>query len=1309
MERIMSVENHHPGSHSKLVSKVESSIRIDSITIDLDNVDEKVEVEKCSHFSMRGYVSEIRKRDWKICWPFVSDGDSNNCEEQACLLPPLHVPKFRFWRCQNCVWEVDAKGTANCHGTSLKPCSTGFNSTKVCSHAPILDDDALLPSDVHGAANQEIPEGRQADAIASLTNTSKCHHSLSIDRNERKTEDANDSGIGKSVDSEDNLKQENHRPACVATEVVSSPIQKTDHTDKIAFKSKCINLCEPGCEHHEVVAAEFARNLNCMVNNSTEICESGKETSIDEQYKEIIACGASGEAGNIDDGALTAAKDPWSRPTLELDEYDDPSSESTDIMAGNNSQDVHHENSSGLHRRRTRKVRLLTELLCENEDGDTDNKTQYSLPRAFPDAPAGADKVPVLQGEVATQGRVRRGLGQNRKRKSPQDEDSRPPEMRSTNKVCKEVRNLQRDGETAELTGGSESEEDAFRRMGLQTGMKSQWPKNKVDRSLVVSKKKNKKALIFDECLSSELSPEKAPTEIGEKIEHDSKATAVDDVLTKSAHNEFTGREMDFFPLHSSQMETNVNDFKKKGKMPLFEDYQVSPTPWNHHILREGPLIRKDVGAIHTGPVPVPVPFHSAKNTYLEKGLDLSLNSYRTAQSYDGKHIPPVENRRSSLFTCKEGTSKNQAVMKAAEIEQVGNFNFTSRNSQDAPFEKGIHSDPSTRRPSFKIPFLSEKQKYTSQVEIGGCSLIQKKDFCSTKSNEKTIGMQEHSAFPRKYTNHIAGKVSEQGALDDIPMEIVELMAKNQYERCLSDGEYEKHQVETTSSSRRSQMMNFSQVYGLGGLSLFHQETTQKENPPARRNGVIKIGEPTKQKAVDFFSQADRNSFGMRRLEKTGSPVGFGTFLQHQEKPSRRVQHSASISNVQNISQNCKQTGDVVGNRSCYANFHTPGPRNTCQSIPQQSKEADHLWSSMMSNHMPFVYSIPPKCVTQSTNVDVFPHSSGSMLKENMNGDRELKFLNKNAANLGKQNRNFGSETLIRARAEYPFTGKHNGIELNQKPMGSLDLYSNETIPAMHLLSLMDAGVQSSAPVNMDVNSKVLKRPSILQNPEPKEFPRLDNVAFKAVNTVKHPPSNHHGKNQRAEKFRDHIPVIQTTAGASSSPIQHDKGIRMATDFPIQVIQDKNKRKGSDLRTQNKVNRSQKSANGGAGTNCGSIPAHSMQTMFFGASDSSLLPFPFRSLENPNKHKLESPANNRTVYPHKSSSETEVCSVNRNPADFTVPEAGNMYMIAGEDLKFEKEVPFVNGSCSLKLDGPKRQRKLPAVKGRGRPPLSRLS
>ncbi|CAK7353290.1 unnamed protein product [Dovyalis caffra] len=1305
MESTILVEKNHPGNHSKLVSKVESAIRIDSITIDLDNVDEKIEAENCSHFSMRGYVSEIRKRDWKICWPFVSDGDSNNSEVQACLLPPLHVPKFRFWRCQKCVWDVGVEGATNCLGTALKSCSNGLKSTDVCSHAPILDDAAMLPSDVQVAANQEISEGRQADAFATLNNTSKCHRSLSIDKNE-KTTDTNFSIIGKNMGSEDNLKQENHGLACVATEIVSSPIQKTDHADEIvAFKSKGMDLFEPGCGHHEVVGAEFARNLNCMENNATEICEAGKETSIDDQHKELIACGTSVEAGIIDDEALGTDKDPVSRPSIELDEYDDSSSESTEIMVGNDSQGVHHENSSGLHRRKTQKVRLLTELLCKNGDGDTDNRTQYSLPNALPDASAGVDKVPVFQGDVAIQRKVRRGLGQNRKKKLPQDEDSRPPQIRFPSKVCKEVRILKRDGETAELTVGSESEEDAFGRLGLQNGMKSQWAKNKVDRSPVVSKKKNKKALSFDECLSAELSQEHVGIEIGDKIGDNSTATTVDGVFTKSAHNAFTGREMDLFPLHAPRMEKNVSDYKKKGKMPQFVDHQVSPSPWNHGILREDPVIRKDLETIQSGPVRVP--FHSAQDTSLEKGLDLSLNSYNTAQSYDGKRNPLVESRQSSLFTWQEGTSKNQVMRRASEIDQ--NFSLSSKVVQDAPFEKRVQNDPSTKRPSFKMPFFSEKQKYTSPVEIGGCSLLRKKDFRNTKSNEKTLGVQEHSAFPRKDINQRADKVSEQGALDDIPMEIVELMAKNQYERCLPDGEYEKHQLETTNSSRRSQTMNFSQVYGLGGLSLFHQETAQKQNPPARRNGIIQVGEmagPTQQKAVDFFSQANTNPFVMRQLEKTRSPIGFRPFLQHQEKPSGGVQHSASSSNIQNISQNCKQIGDVVGNRSCYTNFHATGPCNTCQSIPQQSKEANHLWSSMMSNPMPFLYSIPPKCVTPSTNVDVFPYSSGSMLKENMNGDRGPKFLNKNLSNLGKQNRNFGSETPIRAGAEYPFAGKHNEIEPNHKTMGSLDLYSNETIPAMHLLSLMDAGVQSSAPINMDVNPEFLKRPSITHNPESKEFSRLDTGAFKAINSVKHRPPNHHGKNQLAENSHDPIPVIQTTAGASSSSIRHDKGIRKATDFPSQVTQDKQKRKGSDSRTENKVNRSQKSAYGGFGTNCGSIPAHNMQTMFFGAPDSSMFSLPFRALDNPNKHKLESRANNRTVHPHRSSSDTEVCSMNRNPADFTIPEAGNMYMIAGEDLKFEKEVPFVNGSHPLKLDGPKRQRKLPAVKGRGRPPMS---
>lgn len=48
------VEENHQSSNSNLLSKsVESSIKIDSISIDLVNANEKTNAENCGHFSIR--------------------------------------------------------------------------------------------------------------------------------------------------------------------------------------------------------------------------------------------------------------------------------------------------------------------------------------------------------------------------------------------------------------------------------------------------------------------------------------------------------------------------------------------------------------------------------------------------------------------------------------------------------------------------------------------------------------------------------------------------------------------------------------------------------------------------------------------------------------------------------------------------------------------------------------------------------------------------------------------------------------------------------------------------------------------------------------------------------------------------------------------------------------------------------------------------------------------------------------------------------------------------------------------------------
>lgn len=148
---------------------------------------------KCS-----GYVSAFRKKDWKRCWPFVSDGDSDKLEEQTFALPSFHVPKFRFWRCENCLSEIGAKGTANSYEPVPKSCNTGFKSNSICSHARMLGDAAMISSNFQQAPKLDIDlDGRiDVNASANLNNTTEYHPSSCNDKEEKKTEVANGPIIG---------------------------------------------------------------------------------------------------------------------------------------------------------------------------------------------------------------------------------------------------------------------------------------------------------------------------------------------------------------------------------------------------------------------------------------------------------------------------------------------------------------------------------------------------------------------------------------------------------------------------------------------------------------------------------------------------------------------------------------------------------------------------------------------------------------------------------------------------------------------------------------------------------------------------------------------------------------------------------------------------------------------------------------------------------------------------------------------------------------------------------------------------------
>lgn len=63
-----------------------------------------------------GFVSDVRKRNVKICWPFSMH--NQRMDEHVNVLPPLPVKKFRHWSCQSCLrmsttFETSTKDGAN--------------------------------------------------------------------------------------------------------------------------------------------------------------------------------------------------------------------------------------------------------------------------------------------------------------------------------------------------------------------------------------------------------------------------------------------------------------------------------------------------------------------------------------------------------------------------------------------------------------------------------------------------------------------------------------------------------------------------------------------------------------------------------------------------------------------------------------------------------------------------------------------------------------------------------------------------------------------------------------------------------------------------------------------------------------------------------------------------------------------------------------------------------------------------------------------------------------------------------------------
>ncbi|KAG4909123.1 hypothetical protein JHK87_055239 [Glycine soja] len=525
------------------------------------------------------------------------------------------------------------------------------------------------------------------------------------------------------------------------------------------------------------------------------------------------------------------------------------------------------------------------------------------------------------------------------------------------------------------------------------------------------------------------------------------------------------------------------------GKM-LQTDRELDSLSWHkNNMLVQDSCAYSGEKARSNMPVTIPIPSAQGalKGRGLEEGLHLSLNNYLVdAQVYNKKSIHQIGNHLPYSMPFEDGTSKVPLLnWKDSDTNVFGGQNIPSKN----PTGKGVH-------------------------EINGARTVQ-----------KTIEAVDQLGFMKRYSEQTV-EVSEQGTLDDIPMEIVELLAKNQYERCLPD-------VENRSSTL--------------------EKPSWKESTDDRW----------------FYCTQKRGDELVKRQPK-------GENLR------------------EDIRKNMVTRGENV----------KPSKR-------KPDDEASRIWASLTSNSQG--YDFPKKVVSSqhpSSSVDITSLQSGAFHKQNMKRDIDLNYMNLNAAGLEKLSRNSSSETFNRMNGEYSFPCKHSGMEPHQNLRGSLDLYSNETIPAMHLLSLMDAGMQSRTA--FDVGRSFLP--------------------------------DKHGCFAGSPTF-----------GASSST-PHDKKLIRATAFngqnPMKSGR-KEKMKSSNSTLQNKV--------------------------------SKQICWPRNETETSLQRKLEVNGNHETPVPYKIIS-GNTCMVNRNPADLTIPETGNIYMIRGEDLKFEKNFPKTGLASPFHMD-----------------------
>ncbi|KAK1370220.1 hypothetical protein POM88_036312 [Heracleum sosnowskyi] len=564
-------------------------------------------------------------------------------------------------------------------------------------------------------------------------------------------------------------------------------------------------------------------------------------------------------------------------------------------------------------------------------------------------------------------------------------------------------------------------------------------------------------------------------------------------------------------------------------------------------------------------------------------GLDLSLNSYMEVDKIN----TPVPQKKTVLnndLWRKEGNCIGQSSAPNVSFSKDVVGNISGKNAH------------------------SSEMMHQQEISL---SLHKKLDLSLGRNNKKTDEPERFSEVSRKKTDQRSETVLEQRSADEIPMDIVELMAMNQYERGLPENERNSCPAKRI-NQRNPEVMGFSDGHGNGVRSM--QKEHQRWNP--------------------ILSQNNNNQYVVGNRDESHVLPMFGT------------QNSSSKTLTSSYTQNRLWSGDKFVPRSSRTDTQVSDTYNTAHDAPQSSGMARNFWASGSSS---IAHPSPNFLQRLASQTSYMPTCLPS---PDLHKGKTIRDLDLNRAD--------PSDSDLGVLLPCPFVANNTGGESNRKETELLqNSYSNEAIPAMQLLSLMDAGVQSSHSFSVD-GKKVIEKPFF-------------------------PCDNHRdlGMDQRANLFEKPLfPQNHQMKEYSGSETAIYKSGAIIRPMPSALIgqdivksQRLEKAKKASLPQQNKDWRSRTVGMSGVQDMIHNFnPGQDKQKGVLGASAEVVFPVQRNAPKvTENQKNVSSCHLHGTIVPLKDMSKEEACIVSRNPADFSIPEAGNIYMIGSGDLKFSKD------------------------------------